>query len=60
MLVPQLSPTNRYVYENAILKEEGGRPVVVFKSSMNFKIASTNKEENGLKGFRSFVRSSWD
>lgn len=48
MLVPQLSPTNRYVYENAILKEEGGRPVVVFKSSMNFKIASTNKEENGL------------
>lgn len=47
-LVPQLAPSNRYVYENAVVKEEGGRPVVIFRSAMNFKIASTNKEENGL------------
>ena len=47
-LVSGLSASNRHLYENAFVKEEGGRPVVIFRSSMSFKIASTNKEENGL------------
>ena len=47
-LVPQLSPSNRHVYENAIVKKEDGRPVVVFRTAISFKIASTNREENGL------------
>ena len=47
-LVSQLSMSNRHLYENAFLKEEEGRPMVIFKSSMGFRLASTNKEENGL------------
>ena len=47
-LISGLAASNRYLYENSFVKEEDGRPVVVFKSSMSFKIASTNKEENGL------------
>lgn len=47
-LVSQLSMSNRHLYENAFLKEEEERPMVIFKSSMGFRLASTNKEENGL------------
>ncbi len=51
-LVSRLLPSNRPLFSGAILKEENGSIVLVFKNSMNFKLAANNIEENGVLKLR--------
>ena len=45
-------PSNRPLFSGAILKEENGNIVVVFKNNMNYKLAAKNIEENGVLKLR--------
>ena len=47
-LVEQLNASNRAVFSGVVLKEEQGRLVIVFRNTINYRIAATNREENGL------------
>lgn len=51
-LVGRLMPSNRPLFAGAILKEENGNIVVVFKNNMNYKLAAKNIEENGVLKLR--------
>lgn len=49
-LCRELSPANRAVFLGTVLRrEQPGAITVVFRNMMNYKIAATNREENGLK-----------
>ncbi len=47
-LMAGLSPSNRPLFNDILVKEEGGKVVLVFKNQMNFRLAAGNKEENGV------------
>lgn len=51
-LVGRLMPSNRPLFSGALLKEENGNIVVVFKNNMNYKLAAKNIEENGVLKLR--------
>lgn len=47
MLISELSPANKVLFEGTILKEERGGILLVFRNKINFTLASKN-QENGL------------
>lgn len=47
MLISELSPANRVLFQGTVLKEERGGILIVFKNKINFTLASKN-QENGL------------
>ena len=47
-LVEQLNASNRAVFSGVVLKEEQNKLVIVFRNTINYRIAATNREENGL------------
>lgn len=50
LLVRELSGSNKVVFQETELEEpEPGVVTVIFTNSMNYKLAATNKSENGLK-----------
>ena len=51
-LVNKLIPSNRPLFAGAMLKEERGNIVVIFKNSVSFKMASQNVNENGILKLR--------
>ena len=51
-LAAGLRPSNRAAFRDIVLKEEQQRIVIVFRNLMNYRIASMNREENGLKKLR--------
>ena len=48
MLMSGLSPSNRPLFNDILVRDEGSRIVLVFKNQMNFRLAAGNKEENGV------------
>ena len=56
-LCRELSPANRAVFMGTILvSEQPASVTVVFRNTMNYKIAATNREENGLRRLSELVR----
>ena len=56
-LCRELSPANRAVFMGTILvSEQPASVTVVFRNNMNYKIAATNREENGLRRLSELVR----
>lgn len=51
-MVSELLPSNRPLFAGTVLKEENGSIVLLFKNSMNFKLAAGNIEENGVLRLR--------
>ncbi len=51
-LVGKLIPSNRPLFAGALLKEEHGSIVVIFKNSVSFKMAAKNADENGILRLR--------
>lgn len=51
-MVQELAPSNRKLFSETLLKMEGGQLVLIFKSSINFKLAAANIEENGVLKLR--------
>lgn len=47
-LTAELMPSNRAVFSGVVLRAERGRIVVIFRNTINYKIAAMNREENGL------------
>ncbi|MCQ2401780.1 MAG: DNA polymerase III subunit gamma/tau [Lachnospiraceae bacterium] len=47
MLISELSPANKVLFQGTVLKEERGGILIVFKNKINFTLASKN-QENGL------------
>ena len=54
-LVEKLIPSNRPLFAGALLKEEHGNIVVIFKNSVSFKMAAKNVDENGILRLRDLV-----
>ena len=54
-LVGRLIPSNRPLFAGALLKEEHGNIVVIFKNSVSFKMAAKNADENGILRLRDLV-----
>ena len=54
-LVGKLIPSNRPLFAGALLKEEHGNIVVIFKNSVSFKMAAKNADENGILRLRDLV-----
>ncbi len=48
MLMAGLSPSNRPLFNDILVRDEGSKIVLVFKNQMNFRLAAGNKDENGV------------
>lgn len=52
----KLHPSNRSLFNQVVLKEENGSIVMLFKNSMNFRLAAGNKVENGVLRLRELAK----
>ena len=48
MLKAGLSPSNRPLFNDILVKEEGNKIALIFRNQMNLRLAAFNKEENGV------------
>lgn len=55
-LTAGLSPANRALFKSVGITEERGNIVLVFKNMINFRMASSNTDENGLIRLRELCR----
>lgn len=51
----KLHPSNRSLFGSVILKEENGSIYMLFKSNINYKLAASNKIENGVLKLRTLA-----
>ena len=56
LLISEMSPSNRPLFNGVILKEERGAIVLVFKNKINFSLAASNAEENGVIKLRELAQ----
>lgn len=47
-LISELMPSNRAVFSDTKLADENGYITVIFRNSINYRVAATNRFENGL------------
>ena len=47
-LISELMPSNRAVFSDTKLANENGYVTVIFRNSINYRVAATNRFENGL------------
>lgn len=48
MLKAGLSPSNRPLFNDILIKDEGSKIALIFRNQMNLRLAAFNKEENGV------------
>lgn len=48
MLKAGLSPSNRPLFNDILIKDEGNKIALIFRNQMNLRLAAFNKEENGV------------
>ena len=56
LLINEMSPSNRPLFNGVILKEERGSIVLVFKNKINYSLAANNAEENGVMRLRELAQ----